>query len=171
VDIKCYDEIVKMKKEKKQKLHWKVHTPNLLKEIAGNNETGILRIPLNIFQDLLRQVADRAVEINDEKLNCLMIRLTLYDNADPASPDYSECMRYLDEYEAPHYCPGCSFKCMASDCDCRCHEEIRDYYNSRREIPSGDNGTHKSEQSFSVVEASRRDIPSQMKGHVKWSKK
>jgi hypothetical protein len=162
------DEIVKMKTERKQKLYWKIHTPNLLKEIAGNNEMAIMRIPLNIFQDLLRQVADRAVELNDEQLNCLMIRLTLYDNASPDSPDYDECMRYLDTYEAPKYCPGCSLKCMATDCDCRCHKERQEYYNSRREFPSGNNGTHILDKSNSVVEASRRDIPSQQKGHVRW---
>ena len=48
-------------------------------------------------------------------------------------------------------------------------EEKFKNYNSRREFPSGDNGTHKLlGKSNSVVEASRRDIPSQMKGHVRW---
>ena len=28
----------------------------------------------------------------------------------------------------PTYCAGCSFKCQASDCDCTCHDRMREYY-------------------------------------------
>jgi hypothetical protein len=28
----------------------------------------------------------------------------------------------------PTYCAGCSFKCQASDCDCTCHDKVREYY-------------------------------------------
>lgn len=70
------------------RLDWKVHTPELIKEILNNNSTGTLRIPLTIFQNLLGMVADRAIKINDKELNRLMIRLTLYENADPLSKDY-----------------------------------------------------------------------------------
>ena len=31
-------------------LKWRVHTPNLLKEITQNNGIAILKIPLNVFQ-------------------------------------------------------------------------------------------------------------------------
>jgi len=41
---------------------------------------GVLKVPLNIFQNLLGQVAQRAIEINDKELNKLMIRLALYDD-------------------------------------------------------------------------------------------
>jgi len=27
----------------------------------------------------------------------------------------------------PTYCKGCSFKCQASDCDCKCHDKIREH--------------------------------------------
>ena len=30
--------------------------------------------------------------------------------------------------EPPTYCKGCSFKCQASDCDCTCHDRMREYY-------------------------------------------
>lgn len=67
---------------------WKVHTPNLLKEIGGNPGLWALKVPLNIFADLLAQTAARASELNDPELNALMVRLTLYDVADPHSPGF-----------------------------------------------------------------------------------
>ena len=72
-----------------EKLQWKVHTTDLLKEIANNPECSMLRIPLNIFQRLLAQVAQRATELNDPQLNRLMVRLTLYSIADPKDLDYN----------------------------------------------------------------------------------
>lgn len=48
----------------------------------------ILAVPLTIFQRILGEVAERAIELDDDKLHELMIRLTLYSCADPAEPDY-----------------------------------------------------------------------------------
>lgn len=62
---------------------WKVHTPNLLQEILTNEGMGIMHKPLSIFGRLLAEVAERAAELNDPALNVLMLRLTLYDAADP----------------------------------------------------------------------------------------
>lgn len=67
-----------------ERLGWKVHTPQLLEEILTNKGTEILRTPLGIFGSLLHEVATRASELNDPTLNLLMLRLTLYDAADPA---------------------------------------------------------------------------------------
>lgn len=65
------------------KLDWSCHTPNLLKEVLTNESAGVLRMPLTIFGQLLAEVATRASELNDPALNLLMLRLTLYDVADP----------------------------------------------------------------------------------------
>ena len=73
---------------KNDKLQWRTHTANLLAEIMKNEGTAILKIPLNIFLRLLLDVAKRASEINDPQLNALMMRLTLYDVADPVSSEY-----------------------------------------------------------------------------------
>ncbi|WNV09997.1 hypothetical protein [Tardiphaga sp. 709] len=62
---------------------WKVHTPNLLKEVLSNPSAAVLRQPMAILGRLLAAVAERASEINDPALNMLMLRLTLYDAADP----------------------------------------------------------------------------------------
>jgi hypothetical protein len=75
---------------------WRVHTANLLTEITNNPTAWVLRSPLLIFDDILRQVAQRAIELNDPELNKLMIRLTLYSVADPTSPDYDE--KIVKEY-------------------------------------------------------------------------
>lgn len=69
-------------------LAWKVHTPNLLKEILQNSGTEILSMPLHIMGNLLAKVATRASELNDHELNKLMLQLTLYEKADPESPEY-----------------------------------------------------------------------------------
>ena len=60
-----------------KKLQWKVDTPALLAEVLNNPSTGILLRPIQIFRSILAEVAGRAIEINDDKLNNLMIRLNL----------------------------------------------------------------------------------------------
>lgn len=69
-------------------LHWKVHTPNLLQEILENPQTSILKVPLNIFGKLLYAVGRRASQLNDDELNALMVRLTIYEISDPSSAEY-----------------------------------------------------------------------------------
>jgi hypothetical protein len=67
---------------------WRVHTYRLLKEIADNSGQPILQKPMAIFGKLLAQVGERAAELNDPRMNALMLRLTIYTAADPESPDY-----------------------------------------------------------------------------------
>ena len=70
-------------------VQWRVNTPAFLKEIGDNNPTmAIMRQPLMIFASILGEVAKRASELNDDKLNALMCRLALYEVADPYSKDY-----------------------------------------------------------------------------------
>jgi hypothetical protein len=80
----------------KRVCHWKVYTAGLLGEIMNNSGAAILRIPLVIFGRLLAQVAERAAELNDPKLNALMMQLGLYSVADPMSPEYDP--RFVDDY-------------------------------------------------------------------------
>jgi hypothetical protein len=69
-------------------LQWRVNTPQLLKEIIGNNETAVLSKPLAIFGRILAEVGERAAEINDPKLNALMCRLAIYEVSDPYNANY-----------------------------------------------------------------------------------
>lgn len=72
-------------------LMWKVHTTSLLKEMVEcNDRMGIFKIPISIFTSILEQLAQRAIEINDDKLNAIMCRLTLYEEADPSSKEYDK---------------------------------------------------------------------------------
>jgi hypothetical protein len=73
-------------------MKWKIHTPNLLKEILSNPTANILERPLNIFGKILYEVAERAAELNDPQLNSLMCRLTLYEQADPEMPSYDQTL-------------------------------------------------------------------------------
>lgn len=86
-----YDEALSICKNcdsKNATLPWKVHLPNLLKEIMINPGMWIFNIPINITGKLLAQVGERAAELNDPELNRLMCLLTIYTIADPHSPDY-----------------------------------------------------------------------------------
>ena len=78
--------------ENYKSLPWTCHTPLLLEEILKNDQCYVFNKPLKIFGKMLGDVADRAVELNDPKLNLLMCRLTLYSQADPESPDYDPGM-------------------------------------------------------------------------------
>lgn len=50
--------------------------------------------------------------------------------SDAAKP--RTCKDEKKETKKPTYCAGCSFKCQASDCICRCHERMRRYYAQKR---------------------------------------
>lgn len=82
----------------KRELNWSFHTVNFLREIGINPTLSVIRQPINIFGQILHEVATRASELNDPKLNALMVRLTLYEIADPESPEYNKalCDQILD---------------------------------------------------------------------------
>jgi hypothetical protein len=40
-------------------------------------------------------------------------------------------------YQIPTYCRGCSFKCQATECDCVCHDRMREYWAKQK---GGKNG-------------------------------
>ena len=70
----------------KNYMTFSVNTIGLLTEIVESGldiRMGVLKTPINIFRNLLGQVAERATELNDPKLNVLMLRLWLYE----ASPE------------------------------------------------------------------------------------
>ncbi|MBT0549154.1 hypothetical protein [Riemerella anatipestifer] len=67
---------------KKGTFTFRVDTVGLLQEIADcglDRNMGVLKIPLNVFKNLLCQVANRASELNDPKMNILMLKLGLYE--------------------------------------------------------------------------------------------
>ena len=67
---------------------WRIHTGNLISEIINCSQESILTQPLRILAQTLVEVGERAIELNDPKLNALMCRLTIYSCADPHSPDF-----------------------------------------------------------------------------------
>lgn len=71
-------------------LGWRVHTGNLIKEIANNPNCAIMKIPLHIFRALLVKVANRVADIKDPQLIELMTRLCMYEFCDPYSENYDE---------------------------------------------------------------------------------
>lgn len=68
--------------DKDEILKFSVDTPALLKEICDcslDKNNGLIGSCLNIFRQILAELAERAIELNDPKLNILMIRLNLYE--------------------------------------------------------------------------------------------
>lgn len=72
-----------MEEEETEMVGFNLNTLGLLHEIADNalpmGNMGVLKVPLNVFRQLLGAVAQRASEINDPELNILMLRLHLYE--------------------------------------------------------------------------------------------
>lgn len=72
---------------------FRVDTMGLLTEIADaglDRRMGVLKIPLNIFKNILGEVAERATQLNDPKLNILMLKLALYEVPPHEIPDAIE---------------------------------------------------------------------------------
>ena len=80
--------------------HWKIQTANLLDEMLNSNDKmAIFNQPVHILGVLLGLVADRAGQLNDKELNKLMLRLGLYDEANPSSKNFmggEELEKYLN---------------------------------------------------------------------------
>lgn len=59
---------------------WKVDTMNLLRLLLEGNPKGtILSQPVRLFQNLLKQLVERGLELNDSKLNEIMQKLCLIE--------------------------------------------------------------------------------------------
>ena len=75
---------------------FRVHTPNLLSETFVNacrpRDLAALRIPLNEFMKYLRTLTERCAELNDPVLNKIMIDMTLYEQSDLSSKEFSQEM-------------------------------------------------------------------------------
>lgn len=85
-----------------KKMHFRVDTPQLLKEIADAGlvqNAGVLFIPLNVLKSFLSQVADRCSEINDPILNRLMFDMNLYELPSPTTKEYNDIMNILYKKE------------------------------------------------------------------------
>lgn len=73
---------------KGKRLKWRVNFPQLIKEISHNNGVSILAKPLQITMLIMSEIGERAVELNDPKLNLLMLRMAIYEQGDPYSKAY-----------------------------------------------------------------------------------
>ena len=75
---------------------FRVHVPNLLNETFVSavrpKDLAALQIPLNELMKYLRSLTARCAEINDPVLNKIMIDMTLYEQSDPSSKEFSQEM-------------------------------------------------------------------------------
>lgn len=77
--------------KKKKDMVWRSHVKKLFEEIIehGGHAVSAAHTPLRLTYSILIEVAQRANELQDPKLNSLMARLALYEECDPASPHYN----------------------------------------------------------------------------------
>lgn len=55
------------------------HLPKLLDEVLNNPSASILAIPIQITKGILAELAQLAIEIDDDRLHIMMLRLGLYE--------------------------------------------------------------------------------------------
>lgn len=88
-----------MTKNKENTMHFRIDTPQFFKELTENTlstgKNGILKVPLNVFMNLLSQVADRATQLQDPILDRLMFDLNLYELPSPTSKEYDKLMKQV----------------------------------------------------------------------------
>jgi hypothetical protein len=68
---------------------WKVHLPLLVQETLSNPHMGALKIPYQILQTLLIELANRTMRIGDIPVDDMMIRLAIYAQGDPHDRDHA----------------------------------------------------------------------------------
>ena len=71
-------------------LQWRIHMPNLLKEILNNPGTAMLEKPLTILGHRLYDLAELAVKIDDPRLHLMMMDFALYSVGDPEETPLEE---------------------------------------------------------------------------------
>ena len=66
-------------KADRKKMRFDCNLPGLLEEVLNNPTCAILKIPINITRSMLANLAQLAIEIDDDRLHVMMLRLNLYD--------------------------------------------------------------------------------------------
>lgn len=64
---------------KPDKFHFALHLPDLLRELGQRIPGGDLKVPVEIAQEWLVRIAERARELNDPEMNALMIETALHE--------------------------------------------------------------------------------------------
>lgn len=62
-----------------KKLKFDSNLPGLLDEILSNSTCAILKLPVNITKGILAELAQLAIEIDNDRLHIMMLRLGLYE--------------------------------------------------------------------------------------------
>jgi len=92
-------------------LAFRSHVKNLFEEILSNDNMWVMKQPLGITLNILRDAANYAAELGDEKMIGYFVRLALYTFSDPTHPDYDKerTMSYISNtvIKKPEICPNC----------------------------------------------------------------
>lgn len=81
-------------------LEWSVDTVALLTEmVESSHSMGIFKIPINLFKNLLGEVAIRSSQLNDPIMNGLMCRLGLYEIANHKKENEDAIRKVMAKYE------------------------------------------------------------------------
>jgi len=84
----------------KKKVVWRIHLSRMLDQLFDTNEMGVWVRPIQQLAKIMDEIATRASELNDPKMNALMCRLGLYAISNPDDPEYDpEATRTIIEGE------------------------------------------------------------------------
>jgi len=84
----------------KKKVVWRIHLSRMLDQLFDTNKMGVWVRPIQQLAKIMDEVATRASELNDPKMNALMCRLGLYAISNPDDPEYDpEATRKIIEGE------------------------------------------------------------------------
>lgn len=61
------------------KVEFDSNLPGLLDEVLSNRGTSVLRTPILLTKKILAELAQLAIEIDDDRLHLIMLRLGLYE--------------------------------------------------------------------------------------------
>ncbi len=67
------------KQKHTEKAEFDANLPGLLDEVLSNNSCSIMFIPIRITKSILAKLAALAIEIDDDRLHVMMLRMGLYD--------------------------------------------------------------------------------------------
>jgi hypothetical protein len=88
-----------MANSKVEMQNFRVDSLALLTEVCDYALTvgnfGVLKVPLNVFKNLLAQVAHRATQLHDPILDKIMFDMTLYELPAPTTPEYNKLMKQV----------------------------------------------------------------------------
>lgn len=134
---RCIKKHKKLLKRKKQKMN-KELAKKIYKEVENEwikkyGKENLDPEKLRVIKQVLEEIPDddgnkRVTDMETGKTHLVPIKDIILKGL------RGDCLNEYPEEQPPTYCKGCSFKCQASDCECKCHIKIREYWERNKKM-------------------------------------